>query len=505
MISLEHREAIRRAYHVEGKSIRDIARAFRCSRVTVRKAITSAGPAAYSMAAPRPSPMLDPFKARIDELLTQSERMPRKQRYTAKRIFDVIREEGYEGSEPTVRRYVGERRADKRRPEVFLPLEFDPGRDAQVDWGESVCIMAGKERTVQLFHMRLCFSRRPFIMAFPGQKQEAFFEGHRQAFRHFGGVPHRIAYDNLKTAVLKILKGRTRLEQSAIVQIRSHYLFESHFCTPGAGHEKGRVEDVVGFGRRNFMVPLPEVTSFDELNEHLLRCCQDEDDRTIKGQPVPIGEAWAHERPLLQLLPDYDYDCCSRHPAILNGYSQVVFETNRYSVPVEDRQRNLLVKAYPFHIEILGKDTVLASHVRSYRREQDVIDPLHYLPLLMQRPGAFEHAKPVRQWREKWPAAYEELLRRLLCTWPEGRGVREFVRILSLHKEHPADLVRQAVEEALAYSAAHYEGVMLCLRQLSMPEPFIPSLDLDASVSWASVGSQPLSLNTYDTLLAPVT
>lgn len=319
MISLEHREAIRRAYHVEGKSIRDIARAFRCSRDTVRKAITSAGPATYTMAAPRPSPMLDPFKARIDELLAESERLPRKQRYTAKRIFDVIREEGYEGSEPTVRRYVGERRADKRRPDVFLPLEFDPGRDAQVDWGESVCVMAGAERIVQLFHMRLCFSRRPFIMAFPGQKQEAFFEGHRQAFRFFGGVPHRIASDNLKTAVLKILKGRTRLEQSAFVQFRSHYLFESHFCTPGAGHEKGRVEDVVGFGRRNFMVPLPEVASFDALNEHLLRCCQSEDERTVKGQPVAIGEAWA-----LDFDASVSWASVGSQPLSLNTYDTLL-------------------------------------------------------------------------------------------------------------------------------------------------------------------------------------
>ncbi len=501
MITVEFREAIRRAYFIDGKSIRQIARDSNCSRITVRKAIASAGPVPYTLRAPRSSPVLGPFTGRIDELLTKSERNPPKQRYTAKKIYDLLRLEGYAGSESGVRKYVGARRADQRRPQVYLPLDFDPGRDAQVDWGEAMCIMDGARRVVKLFFMRLCYSRRLFMMAFPNEKQESFFEGHRCAFRHFGGVPHRIAYDNLKTAVLKIFRGRGREEQRAFVAFRSHYLFESRFCTPGEGHEKGRVEDAVGFGRRNFMVPIPEVSSFDELNKHLLASCLADDARRVHGQPVAIGEAFEAERPFLRLLPERDYDCATSRPASLNPYSQVVFETNRYSVPVDRRERKLVVKAYPFHVEILGKQSVLARHARSYERDQDVIDPLHYLPLLEQRPGAFEHAKPVRQWRRTWPDLYNQLLDRLVADRPSGAGVREFIQILKLHRTHPAKQVEEAVRMAIEYGSAHADGVRLCLHQLTVEEVAITPLALDPGVGWAAVGAQPICLDAYDELL----
>jgi transposase len=170
--------------------------------------------------------------------------------------------------------------------------------------------------------MRLCYSRKLFMMAFPAQKQEAFFEGHVQAFHHFQGIPHRISYDNLKAAVQKILEGHTRQEQLAFIALRSHYLFESHFCTPGQGNEKGGVEHGIGFGRRNFMVPIPQVASFAELNTLLLAECLKDDERRVDGQPVTIGEAWALERPALLPLPAKDYQCCVTRPVCLTPYSQ---------------------------------------------------------------------------------------------------------------------------------------------------------------------------------------
>lgn len=270
MISVEKREEIRRAYFVEQKSIRGIAEELRCCRRTVRKALESAEPETYSLSKPRPAPVLGAYKERIRELLDESEKLPRKQRYTSRRIFEMIQGEGYEGSESTVRGYVSAQRKLKRKAKVYMPLEFDPGMDAQVDWGEGVAIMDDEKTKVQLFTMRLSYSRKPFMMAFPTQRQEAFFAGHVAAFHHFGGVPQRISYDNLKTAVQRILEGRNRQEQTAFVSFRSHYLFESRFCTPGQGHEKGGVEHMVGYGRRNFMVPLPDVASFEALNALLL-------------------------------------------------------------------------------------------------------------------------------------------------------------------------------------------------------------------------------------------
>jgi len=354
---------------------------------------------------------------------------------------------------------------------------------------------------VQLFYMRLCYSRKLFMMAFPSQKQESFFEGHVRAFHWFQGISRRHSYDNLKTAVMRVLEGRNRQEQQAFVVFRSHYLFESHFCTPGLGNQKGGVEHGVGFGRRNFMVPLPKVASFEELNEHLLVQCLADDRRRVDRQKVTIGEAWEMEKPYLLPLPARDYDCCVSRSATLNPYSQVVLDTNRYSVPVDQAYRNLVVKAYPFRIDILYLDKVIASHRRCYGREEDIFDPLHYLPLLEQRPGAFEHAKPIRRWREEWPPVYESLLQRLQEQRLNSQGVREFVRVLKLHRDHPAKLVARAVEQALAYGCAHADGVELCLHQLSNPEAPVPSLNLVDQPSWASVGEQPPDLNCYDQLL----
>ena len=501
MISVEQREKIRRAYFVEEKGIRQIAREFKCSRPTVRKAIASSEPAPYTLTVSRPTPVLGPYKERIKELLAENERLPRKQRYTGRKIYQTIQKEGYAGSESTVRGYIARLRQTKKRRKVYLPLEFDPGTDGQVDWGEGVAIIAGERVKVQLFYMRLCYSRKLFMMAFPNQKQEAFFEGHVRAFHHFGGIPQRISYDNLKVAVLRILEGRNRQEQEAFIVFRSHHLFESRFCTPGMGNEKGRVEEGVGFGRRNFMVPLPNVASFEALNEHLLAQCVTDDRRRVDRQPVTIGDAWEMEKPHLLRLPERDFDCCVTRPATLNRYCQVVLDTNRYSVPADKAYRNLVVKAYPFRVDILHLKGVNASHPRSYGREQDILDPLHYLPLLEQRPGAFEHAKPLRRWRKEWPPVYERFLARLQEQGMNGQGIREFVRVLKLHRDHPAKMVAQAVEQALEYGCIHADGVELCLRQLSVPDtPPVP-LSLVDMPQWAAVGEQPPNLNCYDQLL----
>jgi transposase len=504
MISVEVRERIRRAYFNENKSIRQIARETGHSRPTVRKAIQSAEPTPYTLKVKRSAPVLGPHKARIDELLAESEQMPRKQRYTGHKIYELIEADGYTGSESTVRGYIAQQRRAKKKRKVYIPLEFDPGADAQVDWGEAFVDLAGERVKVQLFLMRLCYSRRLFVMAFPAQKQEAFFEGHVRAFHFLGGIPHRISYDNLKAAVQRVLTGRNRKEQESFIVFRSHYLFESNFCTPGQGHEKGRVEDGVGFSRRNFLVPIPQVASFGELNEHLLAACLADDQRRVDRQEMTIGEAWGLEKPHLLPFPQKDFECCVSKPVILNGFGQVEFDTNRYSVPAEEAYRNLVIKAYPFRIDILHLSDVIASHPRCYDRKQDIIDPLHYLPLLEQRPGAFDHAKPIRRWRESWPAVYERLLAHLRKKWPDGRGVREFVRILKLHRDHPADLVAQAVAQALEYGCAHTDGVQLCLRQLTSPELPVSPIDL---VSWpelVAVGTQKLDLARYDQLLEKV-
>jgi transposase len=239
MITVDEYEAIRRAYYVEKKSQRQIARELGHSRKTVRKALAGEGAGRYRQSQARSAPQLGPYKARIEALLAERERMPPKQRYTGHKIYQIIREEGYKGSEGSVRRYIGQWRRTHRAPQVYLPLAWEPGADAQADWGEGEVDMAGVRIKVQLFSIRLCYSRRLFVMAFPHQRTEAFLEAQVNAFHYFEGVPRRISYDNLKTAVKTILPGKQREEQAAFLAFRSHYLFASHFCTPGQGHEKG--------------------------------------------------------------------------------------------------------------------------------------------------------------------------------------------------------------------------------------------------------------------------
>jgi transposase len=268
--------------------------------------------------------------------------LPRKQRDTAHRIFTLLQEEGFTGSESTVRAYVGHLRQQQRRPAIFLPLEFDPGHPAPVDWGEAIASINSDRQTVQVFVMTLCYSRRTFVMAFPSQRQEAFLAGHEAAFQFLGGVPHRISYDNLPTAVQAILHGSNRQEQQHFLHFRSHYLFESHFCTPAQGHEKGRVEHRVGFSRRNFFVPIPDVASFAALNAQLRQACERDDQRVVQGTTQAIGADWRQEQPLLRPLPAHPFDYAITRQVRLNPYgilgSDRLSAYNRY--PSEWRQRN---------------------------------------------------------------------------------------------------------------------------------------------------------------------
>jgi transposase len=502
MKTVEDYEAIRRAYFIEQLSIRAIQRKLGYDRDTIRKAITHAGPPGYQLKEPRAARVLGPYQAKIKELLEESDQQRRKQRYTAHRIYELLVAEGYAGSEGAVHNYVSRQRKKRKQRPAFLPLEFEAGRDAQADWCEAEVELDGVRRLVKLFIMRLNYSRVRFVMAFPFEKQEAFFAGHMEAFAFFGGVPQRITYDNLKTAVFKILEGRNRQEQETFKTFRSHYLFESNYCTPGQGHEKGGVENDVGYIQRNFMAPVLKVQDFVELNRILRQACLDDVQRHVRGQERPVAELWQAEQASLLPLPRQNYAACVSYPVKPNAYSQVELDTNRYSVPVTARDSQLVLQAYPFQIRILSEQKVIAEHPRCFGREQDIVDPLHYLPLLEQRPGALEYALPVRQWRKHWPPEYEALLSALRRRWPEGRGVREFIAVLKLHQVHPDNVVAAAVREAVELGAAHLDGVQLCLRQRLSAASLPPGLEMHTRPELAQIGCQPVNLQQYDQLLA---
>lgn len=503
MVNVEQWEQIRRMYHIDKKSIREIERETGHAWRTIKRMVESEEPQKYKQKKKRVARQLGPYRKTIEDLLEANEQLPRKQRYTAPVIHKIIKAEGYNGAESTLRHYMAQVRKQKKKPKVYLPLAFDPGLDAQVDWGEGWIELQGERVKAQLFVMRCNYSRRLFVMGFPSQKQESFFAGHVAAFAYFAGVPQRLTYDNLKVAVYKVLTGKNRQEQVSFIQFRGHYLFESHFCTPRAAHEKGGVENAIGYVQRQFLTPLPQVESYEELNDWLLERCRQDDERTVRGQLETIQQMWEREQPFLRPLPTYPYDCCRQIEVPLTPYSQVVIETNRYSVPVQQRRQTLSAKVYPFEVQIYALESAepLAVHQRCYGQNQDVFDPCHYLPLLEKRPGAFHHAKPLRQWREQWPSIYEELLAKLQANQPDGRGVKMFIAILQLHLTYPAALVEEAITQAVAHNLPHLDGVKLCLNRLLDTEQPPPPLTADQRPYLVTASPQGVNAGQYEALL----
>lgn len=505
MLSVEERERIRREYYDAQKSRRKIERELGHDRRTINKALEDAVPKRYERTAPRAKPRLGDWEARIDALWAERATQPRKQRYTAQRIYALIQAEGYGGSPGSVRRYVRLKHKAAQRPEVFLRLDYDPGMDVQVDWGQAEVILGGEPETAQFLQMRACYSRKVFVRAYPTQKQESFLDALASGFEFFGGVFRTAWFDNLKTAVQTVLQGKTRREQRQFVAFRSHYLFEAVFCTPGQGHEKGGVENGIGYAQRTLFSPLPVARDFEDLNAQLLAACQASDARQVAGQRDSIAQAWQEERDCLKPLPKYRFPCCASAELTLDGYGLITFETNRYSVPVERTRKLLTVQAYPFTLDILNGETaeIIATHPRSYGQAQEVIDPVHFLPLLEQRTAAFEHSRAMRQLRADLPPVFEELLARLRRD--EGLGVREFVRVLRLLEAHPTDRLEAAVSTALMLRTVNRDAIELLLRAQDQPETLTPPLDPAAwpkQAAWIPAPSPSApDVQLYDALL----
>ncbi len=474
MIQVLEKETIRRLHFIDGWSIRRIARERGHSRHTVQRALQDSSPPVYRRLAARPRPVLDPVTAIIDRWLEEDQKRPSKQRHTARRIHErLAKEYGFTGGESTVRQYVREQRP--RWQKVMIPLDHDPG-EAQVDWGEAQVYLNGHLSKVQLFCLRLCYSQRPFVMAFPRQSQEAFFAGHVAAFTELGGTPRTITYDNLSLAVKKVLNGSRRQEQQQFVAFRSHYLFESNFCRPGEAHEKGLVENLVGYARRNFLVPLPEVASLAELNEMLGERCRSELARPIRGRGQTIAEAWTEERPHLLPLPPRPWSCCTIRPARATLSSLVSFDGNRYSVPVAYAGRDVVVRAYVDRVEIACGHQVVAWHGRCYERGRDILDPYHYVPALLHKPRAFHQARAVRNY--PWSPPFRQALAFLEERHPDGDGAKEFLRILALKEQVGESRLSEALEMALRYRCVGLDAVRHLLHR--MEASWQPPLPLEA-------------------------
>jgi transposase len=494
MLDMVDVEYIRKLSLVKRWSDRQIARQLGVSRNTVAKYLSAPDPTPrYRLAIPRPRPVLGAFEGVIRLWLDEDKQRPRKQRHTAHRIYERLRDEYFfPGGESTIRKYVRSVKAPV--PEAFLPLEYELGSEAQCDFGEADVIFAGVQVTIHLFCMRLMAGARSFVVAFPPEKSEAFYEGHRRAFELFGGVPRRVRYDNPKVAVKKILGPRERTEQKGFVALRSHYLFESLYCLPGrkGAHEKGGVENLVGYCRRNYLVPLPEVKDFGELNALLKERCLAEGSRQLPGGKGTLADRWEQERSHLLPLPAYPFSCCRTEPADVNRLQLVAFDRCRYSVPTRFVGRTVTVYGYVDRIEIGCGSEMIAEHARLYEAGAESFKAEHYLDQLDQKPSAVINARVFRSLTEP----YQFFRKRCLDRVPPQP--REFVEVLKLLREFPPEVVEQAVAEAVKSEVYRADAVAQICRRLTQPQSPAPV------VHALNVPMPPPDLSHFDNLLAGV-
>jgi transposase len=463
---------VRRAVRVEGKSQRSVAREFGLSRDTVRKMLQYAVPPGYQRQQPIKRPKLGPWLGVIDAILEDDKQRPVKQRHTAKRIFDRLKEEhGFTGGYTIVKDYV--RGEEVRGREMFVPLTH-PAGEAQVDFGEALVVIAGVEQKAHYLVMDLPQSDDCFVAAFPAETTEAFLEGHVRAFAYFGGVPTRILYDNTKIAVAKILGGEERQRTRSFSELQSYYLFADKFGRPAKGNDKGKVEGLVGYARRNFMVPIPRVSSWQELNAHLEQQCRKRRERRLRGHSETIGERFERDRAALLPLPAAPYEACEKISTRVSSLSLVRYRSNDYSVPTQYGHRQVWVKGYVHEVVIASGSEVIARHERSYEREVVVFDPLHYLALLEQKTRALDQAAPLAGWQ--LPESFVQL-RRLLEARLRKHGSREYVQVLRLLETFNIVEVTLAIEDALQLGTISFDAVRHLL--LCRIERRPPRLDME--------------------------
>ena len=384
---------VRHSVLIEGISQREAARIFGIDPRTVAKMLAFSVPPGYRRRQRVCRPKLDAFTGIIDQILEADKLVPKKQRHTSKRVFERLRDDhNFIGGITIVKDYIFT--AKQRQQEMFIPLTHPPGH-AQADFGEALAVIGGVEQKIHFLVMDLPHSDACFLKAYPAETTEAFCDAHVAAFTFFGGVPVSMMYDNTRIAVARILGDGKRKRTRVFSELVSHYLFEDRFGRPGKGNDKGKVEGMVGYTRRNFMVPTPRFASFDDLNAHLAgRCCKRMDDK-LRGHKGTIGERFEADAERLQPLPAVPYDVCDKQSVRVSSLSLVRYRSNDYSVPTAYGHQEVLVRGYVHEVVIACGAEVIARHARSWEKEDYVFDPLHYLALIEQKTNALDQAAPL--------------------------------------------------------------------------------------------------------------
>jgi transposase len=446
-------EEIRREYEFGVGTISGVAHKLGVHRRMVRQALTDAWPPERKRAQRR-RPVVEGVMPFIESILEGDRQAPRKQRHTAHRIWQRIRAEMPERAvaESTIRKYVRERKHELgwSARATCVPQSYGPGQEGQVDWYEAWAELSGEQVQLQVFSMRRMASGAAFHRAYQRATQQAFLEAHEYAFGFFGGVFGLLRYDNLKSAVKKILRGYRREETTRFIAFRSHWRFTSEFCTPYEAHEKGGIESEAGYFRRNHWVPMPKARDLADLNAQLLAACREDERRQIAGRSQPVGAAMIAEREHLLPLLEHGFELAEISFPRVDGLGCVRVRTNLYSVPAEVG-KTIEVRLYASWVEVRDEGHCIARHERCYERNQQVLELEHYLDVLERKPGALAGSKPLAAWRQRglWPASYDRLLDELIRRHGKQSGTRQMIQVLSLINQYGHGRVRTAVEEAI--------------------------------------------------------
>jgi transposase len=493
------RDEIRTWVLIQGKSQRAAAQHFGLSRNTVAKLLLEEPAASvrqYQRQTPHKTPVRDVALPHIEGWLKENEWLERwapKQRWTAHRMWVELRKLGIPIGESTVRLFVQEKR--KSSKSAFVPLDFAPGERAEFDFGEATVKIKGQLVKVPFLAGRLRFSGAMFVECFPTQRQEAFLLGQRHAFEFWGGVPRMVVYDNLKPAVLQVLQGHSRREHEVFVHFHSVYRFEALFANVAAGWEKGSVENLVGYARRNYFVPLPEGANLEAINAELNQNCILDQQRIMAGRTDPITSRLEFERSHLGPLPAYAPDVGLLAEVLVHSTGRIRFQTNDYSVPIQYAYQRLTLKADPFRVRLFAGEELVADHPRCYQKRQVIEDWRHYVPLLVKKSFAVPWASALRH--GDLPSSFEAARQDLVTRRSDGN--REFARLLELCLTHTVEAVDAAVALARGQGDWSADTVRHLLRWAAEPAATLP-LDPVRYPAYQGVAPPP-DLSAYNRLL----